>query len=425
MESNVQDSQNPDPKPSSKQTPFTSITLSIPKHLPSFFIPPPQHPFPISKTHIQTLKIPSQISHLSLISSTPISRFATKSSLSAYPCHNPLNFNPTRPTDPSRAAGIRRVSVVWFRSDLRVLDNESLNTANNESLTVLPVFCFDPSEFSNSVSGFDKTGPNRASFLIESVSDLRNSLRAKGSDLVVRIGKPETVLRELVKAVGAEAVYVHREVANDEVKAEGKIENVLKDEGVEVKYFWGSTLYHVDDLPFALEDMPSTYGEFREKVKGLKVRNTIAVADQFKSLPSGGNVEAGEIPSLADLGINHTANMSQVKSVSSSSLIGGETEALNRIKRFAAECQANPPKETKDGSNDSIYGANYSCKISPWLTVGCVSPRTMFDELKKSASRMISASSNGKDGDGGMNWLIFVTKKYSSSKQRSIAPVTA
>nr|GFC90305.1 blue-light photoreceptor PHR2 [Tanacetum cinerariifolium] len=57
--------------------------------------------------------------------------------------------------------------------------------------------------------------------------------------------------------------------------------------------------------------MPSTYGDFREKVKGLKVRNTIAVADQFKSLPSGGNVEAGEIPSLADLGINHTANMSQ------------------------------------------------------------------------------------------------------------------
>nr|GEU47564.1 blue-light photoreceptor PHR2-like [Tanacetum cinerariifolium] len=235
MESNVQDSQNPDPKPSSKQTQFTSITLSIPKHLPSFFIPPPQHPFPISKTHIQTLKIPSQISHLSLISSTPISRFASKSSLSAYPCHNPLNFNPTRPTDPSRAAGIRRVSVVWFRSDLRVLDNESLNTANNESLTVLPVFCFDPSEFSNSVSGFDKTGPNRASFLIESVSDLRNSLRAKGSDLVVRIGKPETVLRELVKEVGAEAIYVHREVANDEVKAEGKIENALKDEGVEVK----------------------------------------------------------------------------------------------------------------------------------------------------------------------------------------------
>ncbi|GJZ91755.1 hypothetical protein Tco_0663820, partial [Tanacetum coccineum] len=40
---------------------------------------------------------------------------------------------------------------------------------------------------------------------------------------------------------------------------------------------------------------------------------TYEVADQFKSLPSGGNVDAGDIPSLSDLGINHTANMTQQK----------------------------------------------------------------------------------------------------------------
>ncbi|GJX25950.1 hypothetical protein Tco_0232246 [Tanacetum coccineum] len=36
----------------------------------------------------------------------------------------------------------------------------------------------------------------------------------------------------------------------------------------------------------------------------------------FKSLPSGGNVDAGDIPSLSDLGINHTANMTQVLTIS-------------------------------------------------------------------------------------------------------------
>ncbi|GKE01261.1 hypothetical protein Tco_1389244, partial [Tanacetum coccineum] len=43
----------------------------------------------------------------------------------------------------------------------------------------------------------------------------------------------------------------------------------------------------------------------------LSGAHVVNVADQFKSLPSGGNVEAGEIPSLADLGMNHTANMSR------------------------------------------------------------------------------------------------------------------
>lgn len=66
------------------------------------------------------------------------------------------------------------------------------------------------------------------------------------------------------------------------------------------------------------------------------------------------------------------------------SMIGGETEALQRIKKFAAECQQQPNKAT---NSSNIYGANFSCKISPWLTNGCISPRAVFDELKKTASR--------------------------------------
>lgn len=70
-------------------------------------------------------------------------------------------------------------------------------------------------------------------------------------------------------------------------------------------------------------------------------------------------------------------------------MVGGETEALQRLKKFAAVCQAQPRMGGKDGSNDSIYGANFSCKISPWLAMGCLSPRSMFDELKKTASRYL------------------------------------
>ncbi|PWA47493.1 hypothetical protein CTI12_AA497110 [Artemisia annua] len=212
-------------------------------------------------------------------------------------------------------------------------------------------------DYGKSKTGFDKTGPYRASFLIESVSNLRKNLQARGSDLVVRIGKVESVLSELVKAVGAEVVYAHREVSHDEVKCEEKIETRLKDEGVEVKYFWGSTLYHIDDLPFKLDEMPTNYGGFREKVKGLKIRKVVEVVDQFRGLPVAGDVEVGEIPSLSDLGLTPTPTMNQ--------------------------------------------------------------------KLKKNC-RTISAASNQKDGgDTGMNWLIFITKKYSSAKQNNAAPVTA
>lgn len=251
---------------------------------------------------------------------------------------------------------------------------------------------------------------------------------------MVRVGKPESVLVEVAKAVGAEAVYAHREVSNEEAKGEDRIEKAMKEEGIEVKYFWGSTLYHLDDLPFKLEDMPTNYGGFREKVQGLKVRETIAALEQLKGLPSNGDVEPGEIPSLVKLGLNPNATLAQDgKPAANASLVGGETEALQRLQKFAAECKAQPPK-SKNGTN-SIYGANFSCKISPWLAMGCLSPRNMFDELKKTASRTISAS-NRKDGDDGMNWLMFellwrdffrfITAKYSSAKkQLDTAPATA
>ncbi|XP_010518466.1 PREDICTED: blue-light photoreceptor PHR2-like [Camelina sativa] len=419
------------------------IAITIPSSLPIAslslvtFFPTSTQFLRLFSHHPNKVKIPTQASsltHLSLSSSSsllPSTRFSFKSTISANPLHSPLSIVPRRPVDPSSAAALRRSSLVWFRNDLRVHDNEALNSANDECVSVLPVYCFDPRDYGKSSSGFDKTGPFRAQFLIESVSELRKSLQARGSNLVVRVGKPEAVLVELAKEIGADAVYAHREVSHDEVKAEGKIETAMKEEGVEVKYFWGSTLYHLDDLPFKIEDLPSNYGAFKDKVQKLEIRKTIAALDQFKSLPSRGDVELGDIPSLLDLGISPTARTSQE---GKPTMVGGETEALTRLKSFAAECQARLSKGNQKGGNNSVFGANFSCKISPWLAMGSISPRSMFDELKKT----ISASTTPRNGSGdtGLNWLMyellwrdffrFITKKYSSLKtQVEAGPATA
>ncbi|KAL3572392.1 hypothetical protein D5086_026296 [Populus alba] len=342
-----------------------SLSLSLSTILPTHFLTRPQisalFSYPPTKAKIPTQA--TSLTHLSLFSSTSSPKLSFKSTISANPLQTPLTLGPRRPSDPSNAAGTRRACIVWFRNDLRVHDNECLNSANNDSMSVLPVYCFDPRDYGKSSSGFDKTGRYRANFLIESVSDLRKNLQARGSDLVVRVGRPETVLVELAKAIGADAVYAHKEVSHDEVKAEDKIEEVMKDEGVE-----------------------------------------------------------------------------DGKATANASMVGGEAEALQRLQKFAAECQAQPPKGT-NGSHDSIYGANFSCKISPWLTAGCISPRSMFDELKKTATRTISGASNRGGGGGcspdtGMNWLMFellwrdffrfITKKYSAPrKQLEAIPATA
>jgi hypothetical protein len=62
-----------------------------------------------------------------------------------------------------RRSGGGGVAIVWFRNDLRVLDNEAVVRAWAASDAVLPVYCVDPriSAGSTHYFGFPKTGGER------------------------------------------------------------------------------------------------------------------------------------------------------------------------------------------------------------------------------------------------------------------------
>jgi len=328
---------------------------------------------------------------------------------------------------------------VWFRSDLRAHDHEALARAQEECAAVVPVFVFNPADFGAAdATGLDKTGPYRAKFLLECVADLRDQLRRKGSELVVRVGAPEQVFEELVKLTGATACYTHQEATREEVQMERKVEEAMKASGAEMKQFWGSTLYHLEDLPFDLEAMPTTYGGFRERVHDVKIRPTIDLPDQLKGLPAACNLDCGEMPTLEELGVStfHGAQgQARAQTHSQGELRGGEEEALQRLRAFVAETRARPPtgagrraapapsgsaRGSSHKAKAGSAGANFSCKISPWLAMGCLSPRRMYQELLQQSNG--EKGKAGHAGDTGINWLVFellwrdffrfITRKY-------------
>lgn len=119
----------------------------------------------------------------------------------------------------SKKASSSPVGIVWYKcSDLRTLDHAPLTTAHRENAHVYHVFCHDPRWYeevspatSTAIGGMEKkTGYHRARFIMESVQDLKQRLRSKGSDLVVVGGRPEDILPQIREATGATAVYCHR-----------------------------------------------------------------------------------------------------------------------------------------------------------------------------------------------------------------------
>jgi deoxyribodipyrimidine photo-lyase len=95
-------------------------------------------------------------------------------------------------------------AIVIFTRDLRLHDNPALHQACARSGQVVPLFVADPAI---------AAPPNRARFLAESLAVVREELRERGGDLVIRRGDPAAETIRLAREVNAGAVYIADDVS--------------------------------------------------------------------------------------------------------------------------------------------------------------------------------------------------------------------
>lgn len=266
-----------------------------------------------------------------------------------------------------------KTALIWFKTDLRLMDNETLVKAIAQNDLVIPVYCLDEAHFETTSLGFKKTGNFRTQFLLESLVDLDKNLRKLGSGLLLVKGNPEEQLPEVAKAYNAKKVYAKREVAFEEKRTEEKVQNELFKLGCQFETFSTSTLYHAEDLPFSIKDIPDVFTNFRKKTE--KESTIRSVFDKPIIIPSP-EIPALELPTLAELGLPEITKddraVLQFK--------GGESEAIQRLNHYFYETQClSKYKETRN----EMVGANYSSKFSAWLALGCISARFIHSEIKK------------------------------------------
>jgi len=283
--------------------------------------------------------------------------------------------------------------LIWYRNDLRLHDHEPMDNAYQQKVQIIPFYCFDERQFgktSITKFGFPKTGAFRAQFLIESITDLRHSLQELGSNLVVRCGLPEVVIPQLTQQLNIDAVYFHQEVTAEELAVEKAVTKALTKMQVKVKSFWGATLYHPEDLPFEISQIPELFTNFRKKVeKDARIRVTFSSP---KTLPPLPEIELGEIPNLGKLGLEVTL----IDERGVLKFQGGETAGKTRLKHYFWD--ANCLKDYKQTRN-GMLGADYSSKFSPWLAHGCLSPRFIYEEVEKYEAERVKNDST--------YWLVF------------------
>lgn len=265
--------------------------------------------------------------------------------------------------------------IVWFRNDLRVHDHAPLISALAKGKEIIPVFCFDPRNFKDLDLGFAKTGAYRTQFLIESVQNLKKSLQTLGADLIVEVGNPEERILELATKFQAEAIFFSEEVTHEEKLVEEHLEKSAWKVGIATEAFWQSTLFHIEDLPFPANLVPEVFTQFRKECeKFSKVRKTLETP---KSINFPANLsQLGHIPDLFTLGFSKPTQ----SKLGVLDFKGGADEGKKRLQDYFWEKDLlKVYKETRNG----LLGADYSSKFSPWLALGCLSPRYIYEEVLK------------------------------------------
>ena len=273
--------------------------------------------------------------------------------------------------------------IVWFRNNLRLSDNESLTRALAECDEVLCVYILEPKTWNASVEP-SRMGSIRARFILESLCDLHRSIKELGGALEFIQGEAVDEIPRLMDRYDAEFCYAQKEDAWEETEQERLLASQIN-----LILTPGKGIWEEGDLPFALDDLPAVFSSFRRKVeKNMQIRSLFPVP---KTIPCSWKAKT-ELPTLSSLGYKeHPRDERAVLEFR-----GGTKEARKWMQQWIWERDClKDYKETRNG----LVGADYSSKLSPWLSIGCISAVEIYHEIKKYESERVANDST--------YWLFF------------------
>ncbi len=137
-----------------------------------------------------------------------------------------------------------KVSVFWFRRDLRLDDNVGLLEALMNNHTVLPIFIFDKNIL-------DKLPKNdaRVSFIFENLQAMRNELQEKyASSIALYYDSPEEVFKTLVSEYDIQQVFCNHDYEPYALKRDQKIKDFLSHKSIFFSSFKDQVVFEKSEI---------------------------------------------------------------------------------------------------------------------------------------------------------------------------------
>ena len=136
-----------------------------------------------------------------------------------------------------------KVSIFWFRRDLRLEDNKGLHEALQSGNKVVPLFIFDK-DILESLPKNDA----RVTFIYQMLQKLDKELREYRSSLIIKKGKPLEVWRELIEEYTIQRVYTNKDYEPYAIKRDKEIADFLTSKGIRFNAFKDQVIFEENEV---------------------------------------------------------------------------------------------------------------------------------------------------------------------------------
>ena len=272
------------------------------------------------------------------------------------------------------------VAIVWIRRTLREFDNMALVEASKEHDEVIPFYVVDEEYFQKASTGYPKL-----KFWHDALSNLKQDLKDKGKDLVVRSGEPIEELQKIIKETDADSIYFNRDYSKYSRKRDEKVKAL----DVKVKDFKDIVMFEKDEI-LTNSGTPYKVYTYYSKKWFNKEKRRPQKPEEY-AVPDG--VESDEIPSLEELGFEEPEDFEWIWNASRE----GAKERLEEFKENILNYDEDREYAWKDSTS----------KLSPHLKFGTISIREVFWEAERMKARNPENKSGIKTWQEELAWRDF------------------
>ncbi|NLR90871.1 cryptochrome/photolyase family protein [Flammeovirga agarivorans] len=123
---------------------------------------------------------------------------------------------------------MEKISIVWLRRDLRLVDNVALHHALSTSKHVLPIFIFDK----NILEDLNDRQDPRVNFIHQQLNGIKEQLEELGSTLYTIYDTPTNAWKKLVSTYDISAVHTNHDYEPYALERDQEINTILADKQI-------------------------------------------------------------------------------------------------------------------------------------------------------------------------------------------------